>query len=165
MKTRLSLRWVALVIVILAVFGLGVETANLRPYKSSVVPEGMINPSYADLVEFLDKDNTNLNTYSKGYNCVDFSIDLYQNLRWSGFTSTRCNLDFSNGEGHEICVVYTSDKGWVFVEPQFDSIVYPKIGGNYRGHTITNITILRENWLPVSVLGNIGVNIWVDSIE
>jgi hypothetical protein len=78
--------------------------------------------TWRELNLFLDSDHTNWNLYIPDkYICVNFALDLVANAKKQNINAwiVGVNLDDSP-EGHTFVAFNTSDKGVVWIEPQFD---------------------------------------------
>jgi hypothetical protein len=89
------------------------------------------NPSYAEMKEFLTRDTTNHKSYlSEEYICTDFAAEVNNNAEADGI---RCATVYINyiGAGHAIVAFETTDRGLLFVEPQYDKEVQLTVGKSY----------------------------------
>lgn len=116
--------------------------------SESIAPPSELTTVTASEVEdtlapLRDKD------YGEGYNCVDYAWEAMRLLRWQGQASVIVKLDLDPDPDHAILLVPTEDEGWVFIEPQTASIVYPTVGGHYQIYqTIKAIDIMVLEWIP-----------------
>lgn len=109
------------------------------------------DPTYEELKKFLAENQVNWRTWVPAkYVCVDFAADLNNDAEAAGFRSAYVwiveGYD-SNGYkwGHLMNGFQTTDRGFVFVEPQTDNVIPEselKIGGKYWGEPIREITII-----------------------
>jgi len=91
------------------------------------------DPSYRQVIEFLDRDGTSGQEYMESqYTCVDFAADMKANAAREGIRCAYVIIEFLGGGGHAIVAFETTDRGRVFVEPQFDWEVEPEIGRRYH---------------------------------
>ncbi len=108
-------------------------------------------PTYAELIDFLNKDMVNTNQYVSGeYVCWNFACDLLQSAAEAEIPMIYIGLDFE-GSSHAIVATITEDKGILFIEPRLDRPAYVIEGFNYwswfygpnitTGDTILNIRI------------------------
>jgi len=87
------------------------------------------NPTYAELVAFLEEDETDQHLYVphstyKGrikilrpYVCADFAEEVHNNAEVAGIRAAWVGIDFEgDDEGHALNAFETSDKGLVFVD-------------------------------------------------
>lgn len=87
--------------------------------------------------------------YAFGYNCVDFAWDAMRQLAWKGHPSAMVMLMFEELPNHALLLVPTTDKDWLFIEPQAGIVVKPRVGGLYNGRTITEIKIMTIVWVSL----------------
>jgi hypothetical protein len=89
--------------------------------------------TYQQIVEFLDRDDTDKIKYSDDFNCDDFTILLRDNAIKDGIKCGWVDLVLADkgkltSYGHALNVFDTLDKGLVYVDAQvdgiFDSIPY-----------------------------------------
>ena len=83
---------------------------------------GWSNPTYQEMISFINEDMTESNAYTWSYVCEDFSMDVIRNARSKGFRAGFVGLDEPSGSGHAIVCFDTSDKGLYFLEPQMDKV-------------------------------------------
>ena len=62
--------------------------------------------------------------YEQGYNCLDYAWDVMRLLNWKGIPAVIVRLDLEPDPDHAIVIVPTEDEGWVFIEPQTNSIIH-----------------------------------------
>lgn len=87
--------------------------------------------------------------YTEGYNCVDYAWEGMRLLRWQGQASVIVRLDLDPDPDHAILLVPTEDEGWIFIEPQTGTRVYPTVGGHYQIYqAILGIEIMVVDWIP-----------------
>jgi len=89
------------------------------------------NPSYAEMKEFLSGDTTNDRSYlTDEYICTDFSAEVNNNAEATGI---RCAVVYINyiDAGHAIVAFETTDRGLIFIEPQYDKEVQLIVGQSY----------------------------------
>ena len=82
-------------------------------------------PSYAEVIDFLEHDETNLEEYVEDeYICTDFSARVNNSAEAEGIRCILVLLSYKNNKmGHAMVAFRTTDKGTVFIEPQSDEIV------------------------------------------
>lgn len=91
------------------------------------------DPSYREMKDFLERDGTSGQEYMDSqYTCVDFSADVNANAAREGIRCAYVIIEFRGGGGHAIVAFETTDRGLVFVEPQFDWEVYLVVGKRYH---------------------------------
>jgi hypothetical protein len=90
------------------------------------------DPSYRAMQEFLAADMTSGEDYVIGeYTCVDFAAQVKANAARQGIRCAYVVIEYRGGSGHAAVAFQTTDRGLVFVEPQFDWEVVPEIGRRY----------------------------------
>ena len=82
------------------------------------------NPTYQEMVEFIQNDNTDLGVYDfDNYVCRDFAEDLIVGARTKGIHAGYVSLDLSAFDYpymHAVVCFNTTDEGLYFVDPQSD---------------------------------------------
>jgi hypothetical protein len=106
-------------------------------YVTSITPM-LKDPTYHELVKFINQDTINENEYNETYTCLQFSLDLYKNAYNSGIRSGFVLIFFDNNS-HLVNCFNTTDYGIIYVEPQTDAIVTLKIGEKYWNRKSLNI--------------------------
>ncbi len=92
---------------------------------------GYRDPTYAELKQFLQDDQTDQNQYIKDvYDCHNFAADVNLNAEAEGLRAAYVNISFPD-IGHAIVAFDTVDKGIVYIEPQHDDEVLLTIGESY----------------------------------
>ena len=90
------------------------------------------NPTYHELMEFLERDPTDGNEYlTDVYTCVDFTTDLNNNAEDAGLRAGYVYMEYPGDRAHSIAAFETVDRGIVFIEPQFDDEVTVVVGNSY----------------------------------
>jgi len=90
------------------------------------------NPNYQEMKAFLAQDNTNLNEYEPDkYVCTDFAAAVNNNADAKGIRCAIVDIFYPEGYGHTIVAFETTDKGLIFIEPQFDQEVKLVVGQSY----------------------------------
>jgi predicted nuclease with TOPRIM domain len=103
-----------------------------------VVGEGWYinrDPTYAEVVAFVNVDQTDKNAYTEDYVCYDFTADFNANAFQMGYRCGFVYMEFAES-AHAIACFNTTDRGLIYVEPQTDEIdvdvrvghVYSNIG-------------------------------------
>jgi hypothetical protein len=89
-------------------------------------------PSLQILKDFIEEDDTDKMKYVEGkFECTDFSNRFVMNFLKKGYFSCVAYLE-SEDKAHAIVAVNTTDYGVVYVEPQYDKIIYDlEVGDNY----------------------------------
>lgn len=92
----------------------------------------MRDPTYFEVLKFIEQDTTDLLPYIKDqFVCHDYVKNFKNNAFKLGF---RCYYVCVYLEGglHTITAFNTTDRGFVFIEPQSDDIVDLKVGEQYN---------------------------------
>jgi len=101
----------------------------------------MRDPTYAEAVAFIDSDLTDQHEYGDDYVCYDFTSDFNANAEEQGYRCGFVYMTFTSG-AHAIACFDTVDEGIIYIEPQTDEIVAPKIGQIYNGDTVESLGII-----------------------
>lgn len=97
-------------------------------YNQIKKDKGVINPTYQELKNFVNKDQTNRLKYNDDYVCSEFSYEFIRNFEMEGFSSGAVYLDLicpnedDEEHGHAIVVINTTDRGIIYLEPQDDNL-------------------------------------------
>jgi hypothetical protein len=80
-----------------------------------------VNPTYAELVAFIQQDTTDTNDYMVhpriGYVCADFAEDVHNNAEAAGIRAAWVSIDFGeDDEGHACNAFDTTDMGLVYID-------------------------------------------------
>jgi hypothetical protein len=90
------------------------------------------NPTYQEMKTFLSQDPTNNNTYVEGqYVCVDFAAAVNNNAEAKDIRCAVVDIFYPDGYGHTIVAFDTTDRGLIYIEPQFDQEVKLTVGKSY----------------------------------
>jgi hypothetical protein len=74
------------------------------------------NPTWAQLLDFLQRDKTDGKAYVPGvYMCGDFARDVHNNAEWAGIRAAYVAVEFSSGY-HALDAFKTTDRGLVFID-------------------------------------------------
>ncbi len=89
------------------------------------------NPTFEEVLEFLERDPTDANEYLEGeYVCSHFAADVNNNAEKQGIRCALVDVRFPDS-GHAIIAFDTTDEGMVFFEPLTDDRVRLVIGKRY----------------------------------
>ena len=81
---------------------------------------------------FLHEDHTDIKNYNEEtFNCLDYSATVKKNAFDKGYRCFFVVIELGEhllGGSHAVVGFNTTDKGFVYVEPQEDKIIYPEIG-------------------------------------
>ena len=90
------------------------------------------DPSYQEMKDFLKQDETSEQEYLRDeYICVDFAANVKANAAREGVRCAYVVIEYLGITGHAIVAFDTTDRGLVYIEPQFDWDVEPEIGRRY----------------------------------
>jgi hypothetical protein len=102
------------------------------PEQESPSEYTLHNPTYQEMKTFLAQDTTDSSIYKEeGYVCVDFAAALNNNADAKGIRCAIVDIFHPEGFGHTITAFETTDRGLIFIEPQFDREVKLTIGASY----------------------------------
>jgi hypothetical protein len=100
-------------------------------YYKSIKNYKLHDPTYFEVRNFIANDKTNMKEYSaKEYNCVHYSKDVNNNAELLGIRCAYVEINYPD-VGHAIIGFNTTDKGFVYCEPQNDFSVNLEIGKYY----------------------------------
>ena len=124
------------------------------PTDAKSVRPAMMESPLTDLntvKEFIKSDETDLRQYGVGFNSAEFGLLLARNAHWQGVPAQLVRLDFVDSEtSHMVLAFPTTDAGWVFIEPQSDDMIYPRIGGHWLNKKIEAMWLFDPNRAWVS---------------
>jgi hypothetical protein len=111
-------------------------------YQAGMASRGfnIVDPTYQQMLSFMATDTVHNNAYSSVYVCWNFCND-YVNEAFS--VGWRCGFVYISfpDSAHGVVCFNTTDRGIIFVEPQFNSIVKVAIGLSYwSGNGFTLVT-------------------------
>jgi hypothetical protein len=129
----------------------GSGTYAFGPKQEALVPGDMKPVDAADLDAFVKGDQTKLEKYKEGFNCVEFALEAAHEAMWQGVPATVVRLDFENTDSkHWILGFVTTDEGWKFYEPQSGTFITPHVGGMFCDSRIVGIYYLYDLvWKPI----------------
>lgn len=115
----------------------------------SILPPELAVSSSVEVERVLTDDPTDSIPYQEGWNCVEYAWNAMRALQWSGIPSGIVRLSYEDGTYHAILITPTDDKGWIFIDPQTDAEVKPKLGGMYGDKRIRHMEILIMEWVDI----------------
>ncbi len=90
------------------------------------------DPSYQEMKDFLEQDETSEQEYLRNeYICVDFAANVKANAAKEGIRCAYVVIEYLGTNGHAIVAFDTTDRGLVYIEPQFDWDVELETGRRY----------------------------------
>jgi len=110
------------------------------------------DPTYLEALNFLAADQTNNIPYDVNtFNCNDFSATVKRNAFNVGYRAFYVYIDFKT-TSHSVVAFNTTDKGIVFIEPQYDKVVKVEVGKNYTSENgfvyDLNQVVIRYGLVP-----------------
>jgi hypothetical protein len=101
-------------------------------YQAGVTSRGfdIVDPTYQQMLSFMKTDTVHNNVYNSTYVCWNFASDYINEAFKAKWRCGFVYIEFPV-EAHAVVCFNTTDKGIVFVEPQFDTIVKVAIGLSY----------------------------------
>ena len=132
---------------------------GIPPFTHSeaiLLPEVNINVTAQQVSNFVAADDTTLNKYDIGFNCVEYALLLARNAAWAGIPAEVVKVDLEGNTDHIILAFPTEDKGWLFIDPATSIQLNPRVGGMLGDKKIVGLYILRAEWVPFEeVNGNV----------
>ena len=99
------------------------------------------NPTFQEMKDFILNDPTSRNMFVLNkYECRHFATNVINNAISQRIMCGFVLLCFDQGQ-HAVVAFNTTDRGLVFIEPQTDAAIEPKVGGTYQGQKINEILI------------------------
>lgn len=116
-------------------YTLGFNVGQQEGYATGVIDGvgtgyNIRDPTYTEMLAFLEADQTDKNEYTEQYQCWNFVADVKQNAYDLGYRCGFVYIEFPYS-AHAIVCFDTVDQGLVFVESQWDDIVQLTIGEYY----------------------------------
>lgn len=100
------------------------------------------NPTFQEVKDFILKDPTSRNTFVLNkYECRNFAADVDNNAKAAGLRCAFVLLCYQNGQ-HAVVAFSTSDRGMIYIEPQTDAAIEPRVGGTYQQQVIVEVLII-----------------------
>lgn len=91
----------------------------------------LLNPTYQEMKDFLSEDTADSKSYIEDtYTCTDFAAEVNNNAEAQGIRCAVVYIMYPKA-GHSIVAFDTTDKGLIFIEPQFDKEVSLIINRSY----------------------------------
>jgi len=98
------------------------------------------NPTFLEAQQFVSTDKTDSHLYVEGsYTCANFASDFRRNAQGAGYECGYVYLYFPDEQSHVLNCFNTTDKGIVFVEPQWDKFVNVTAGKPYFNDTTASL--------------------------
>ena len=154
-------QWVSLLL-LLAVLFFGGLTGYIYGYENgtgtfpfagdtkSIIPPGVDAVSSDTVDTFVADDDTHLEEYDVGFNCVEYAFLVARNARWQGISAAVVRLVFADGTAHMIIGFPTEDVGWRFLQIEGSTWIYPRVGGMFADKEIVGLYYLSDFvWEPI----------------
>lgn len=91
-------------------------------------------------------------SYGQGFNCLDYAWEAMRLLHWNGQIAMIARLDLEPDPDHAVVIIPTTDEGWIFIEPQTGTRIYPTPGGKYVNFAdIKDVYVMRLEWTLVDI--------------
>jgi hypothetical protein len=102
--------------------------ASVNPGKGVYV---LHDPTYKEMKDFLSADTSDKAKYEEdSHTCTDYTTEVDNNAEKQGIRCATVYIIYGQ-TGHSIVAFSTTDRGIIFVEPQFDKEVKLTIGKSY----------------------------------
>jgi len=99
------------------------------------------NPTFQELRDFILRDPASRTHFVLNqYECRHFATEVDNNAEAEGLRCGFVLLCFDRGQ-HAVVAFDTTDRGLVYIEPQTDATIEPKVGSKYQGRKIKEILI------------------------
>jgi len=105
-------------------YALGFQAGSVGGYS-------VRDPTYAEAMDFIEKDSTDSLSYRDDFDCTRFAAAFKQNAFEEGLRCYYVNVYFQGSTGHSIVAFDTVDRGMIFIEPQHDKEVNLNKGSSY----------------------------------
>jgi hypothetical protein len=117
------------------------ETGSSENVSSANQTITLKNPTFQELKDFVLADPTHRHAFVLNeYECRNFATDMVNDAVKQGIECGFVLLCFDQGQ-HAVVAFNTTDRGLIYVEPQTNAAVEPKIGGTYMSQKINDILI------------------------
>lgn len=120
----------------------------LKPQPSAFLPDIEVG-TFEEVSEFLEEHDISMEDYDIGFNCIEFAFLQARTAHWKGIEAVVVRIILVDETKHAIIGFPTEDEGWVFVEPQSNTRLYPRVGGDFMGQKIVGVYYLYDFvWRP-----------------
>lgn len=110
----------------------GLQSVSKPGEQKTAAGYTLHDPTYQEMKTFLAQDPTNNKNYVENqYVCVDFAAAVNNTAEAQGIRCAMVDIFYPDGYGHTIVAFDTTDKGLIYVEPQFDQEVELVVGRSY----------------------------------
>jgi hypothetical protein len=99
--------------------------------KEAVTGYDLHDPTFQEMMDFIENDNSEDVEYNKNSHiCTDYTTEVNNNAEKVGLRCGSVYIIYPE-TGHSIIAFDTTDKGIVFIEPQYDKVVTLPVGRSY----------------------------------
>jgi hypothetical protein len=124
--------------------GLPITSENASSVKTVTSDNQEIilrNPTFQEMRDFILKDPTSRKAFVPNkYECRNFATDVNNDAEAAGLRCAFVLLCYKNGQ-HAVVAFDTTDRGMIYIEPQTDAAIQPKVGGKYQEQEILDILV------------------------
>lgn len=124
--------------------GLTIQSNNVSSVESVTSVNQTIvlkNPTFQELKDFILKDPLSRKQFVLNeYECRHFATNVVNAAVTEGLMVGFVLLCFDQGQ-HGVVAFNTTDRGLIYIEPQTDAAIEPKVGRKYEGKEIKEILI------------------------
>jgi hypothetical protein len=153
-------------------FGYYYEQTGRYPLEFLNRPESILPPqmhsenqTYQQVIDFVRSDDTDTMSYEFGFNCVDATFRIWRSAAWHGIAAYPIVIQYNESPGHMVIAFPTNDRGVVFIEPQNDMQIRPRVGQDYDGEKVRGFYVLDYNPLPLDASPPYDFNITAEVSE
>lgn len=114
------------------------------PEAKAELPPEMKATTVKEVDNFLETNDVSMDEYDIGFNCVEFTLLQARNAHWEGIPAAVVRINLTGETNHMIIGFPIKDTGWLFVEPQENLVVKPRVGGDWLGEKITGLYYLKD---------------------
>lgn len=136
----------------------GTGVSYFQPESQSVVPPDLrAQATSADVDRVFAGNPVAFDEYGEGSNCVELALEAARLWWWEGYQSTVVRIDFTDGTGHMVVGVPTTDAGWKFYNFSGGTEageIFPRVGGYLADKKIAAMFYLYDLvWRPIEFAG------------
>lgn len=124
-------------------------------YVGQTYEEGIRDPTYREMMNFLERDNTNQHKYLFPYYvCGDFAWDVWYSARKENIRCAYIGINLKyiphyHDTGHVLVMFGTIDKGQIYIEPQCDLEENVQVGKSWYDFVVESIGAPHWNDSPL----------------
>lgn len=116
-------------------YDLGYQNGYQAGLKEVITGYDLHDPTYREVMDFLADNHSNDTPYSKNdHICTDYTTEVNNSAEELGIRCGSVYIIYPE-TGHSIICFNTTDKGLIFIEPQFDKEVTLPVG---KGYSLSN---------------------------